>query len=466
MRKARKQLFIIADLGGGDGGKGGVVHKICEVKKAHTVLKVGGAQGSHGVRTSGGLSFDFSQFGCGTLEGIRTHVTSKMVVDPNALVHEGNLLKYTCGIRNAFDMITVDKEALCVTPFHRIASQLRELSRKDNPKGTVGTGVGEAVMDAELFPHLAIRVKDIASPHLSDMLEAVRIQKIRDLEGIIVGVENLWDADRVAADALTTVLYNQAMSQATAQGFREMALLVRVVDADYLKREIFSRDGTVVVETSHGILTDRYHGFYPHTTKLRTVPSVSLGLAQDCGYDGEILLIGVTRAYQIRHGAGPMVTECPEQVEKLLPGSHKEENRWQGKVRVGPLDFVSLRYAIEVCGGAQAFSGLAVTWFDQIPVFGSWQWCDSYQGADDPNFFYPSGEICVRYGADNEQLMYQQRLGELLRKCKPNVTAYNIAQGVERDDLVALCTGVMKEHLNVPVRIISFGATEKDKVCI
>ena len=52
-----KKVFTITDLGGGDGGKGGVVHKVCAVKKAHTVLKVGGAQGSHGVRTTNGESF-------------------------------------------------------------------------------------------------------------------------------------------------------------------------------------------------------------------------------------------------------------------------------------------------------------------------------------------------------------------------------------------------------------------------
>lgn len=463
---ANKQLFLIADLGGGDGGKGGVVHKICEIKKAHTVIKVGGAQGSHGVRTSSGLSFNFSHFGCGTLEGVRTHITKKMVVDPNGLVHEGELLKYSCGIRNIFETITVDKDTLCVTPFHRIASQLRELARKDNPKGTIGTGVGEAVLDAELFPELAIRVKDIARHDLSDMLEAVQMQKIRDLEPILASVQDFWETDRAHANDLIATLYTPAMSNATAKGFKKMASLVSIVNTEYLAKEILSRNGTAVIETSHGILTDRYHGFHPHTTQLRTVPRVSLDLLEECGYDGKVFLIGVTRAYQIRHGAGPMVTESPEHIEQLLPESSKEENRWQGKVRVGPLDFVALRYAIDVCGGPEAFSGLAVTWFDQIPIFGSWQCCNRYLGADDLNFFTPAGGIIVRRGVDTSQLAYQQQLGELLWKCCPYIMRCPVGKQTPKDDLIRLYRDVMEDHLHVPVKMISFGPTERDKACI
>lgn len=161
-----------------------------------------------------------------------------------------------------------------------------------------------------------------------------------------------------------------------------------------------------------------------------------------------------------------MVTECPQQTEQLLPGSHKEDNRWQGKVRVGPLDFVTLRYAIDVCGGPQTFSGLAVTWFDQIPIFGSWQCCNRYLGADDLNFFTPAGEIIVHRGIDVNQLAYQQQLRELLRKCRPYIMRCPIGKQTPKDDLIRLCRDVMQDHLHIPVKMISFGPTEKDKICI
>ncbi|OGZ44452.1 MAG: hypothetical protein A3J55_04390 [Candidatus Ryanbacteria bacterium RIFCSPHIGHO2_02_FULL_45_17b] len=459
-------IFIVTDLGGGDGGKGGVVHKICTMKKAHTVVKVGGAQGSHGVRTASGQSFNFSHFGCGTLEGTRTHISRAMVIDPHALVYEGKLLQYAHGIRDVFDLLSVDQDALCVTPFHRMASQLRELARKDKPKGTVGTGVGEAVVDAERFPELTIHVRDIGKEELGDVLEAVRVQKLRDLAPIIADVGNFWESDRALARILIASLQNQGFVSATVEGFREMLSLVNICDGDYLGREILSRDGTVVVECSHGILTDRYHGFHPHTTQLRTLPSEVLRLLEKSAYTGEVVKFGITRAYQIRHGAGPMVTECPDMLDDLLPGSHKENNRWQGEVRVGPLDLVALRYAISVCGGPQAFDGLAVTWFDQIHANRKWHLCDSYIGADNPSFFTPKGEIKVRRGSDASQLAYQEKLGELLESCVPKLTTYDVPAGASQGSLVDLCKEVLEERLCVSVHMVSLGPTEADKVCI
>jgi len=47
-----ERIIVVFDLGPGDGGKGGIVHKLSCHHRAHTVIKVGGAQGSHGVSTT------------------------------------------------------------------------------------------------------------------------------------------------------------------------------------------------------------------------------------------------------------------------------------------------------------------------------------------------------------------------------------------------------------------------------
>jgi adenylosuccinate synthase len=461
-----KKLFTITDLGGGDGGKGGVVHKVCCVKHAHTVLKVGGAQGSHGVRTERGQRFNFSQFGCGTFEGVNTHITKLMVVEPLRLMREAQMLATEWRIDGIFDYLTVDEECLCVTPFHTIASRLRELARKDKPKGTIGVGVGEAALDAELYPDLAIHVKDIGRPDLADRLEAVRVMKLRELSEIVEHVAGLWPQDRARAVREIELLQDPAYAVWSAQQFQDMAAKAAIVGTDYLEKEVLSKDGVVVVESSHGILTDKYHGFHPHTSRLRTIPAATFELLKERGYDGEVVSLGVTRAYQIRHGAGPMVTESPEMASDLLPGSNKDENRWQGKVRVGPLDLVALRYAIEVCGGPATFAGLAVTWFDQIQRFGRWDVCNRYIGADDSAYFSPSGEMLVRRGTDLDQLMYQETIGKKLGACRPEIASYHVPPDASRESLSELCSAVLKEKLGVPVRMISFGPTEAGKECL
>jgi adenylosuccinate synthase len=463
-----KQLFIVTDLGGGDGGKGGVVHKLSIVEQVHTVIKAGGGQGSHGVRTSRGEAFNFSHFGCGTLEGVKTHIPPSLVIDPLALVVEGEMLKYGQGLSRVFDLLTIDGETICSTPFHRIASRLRELARKGESRGTIGTGIGEAFADADCYPHLVLRARDTKTKSLAVLcaqLEAIRRQKVEELKPIIIGFDELDEADQPIAQALIAELYKPGMVSAIATAMLKFGQTVNIVDPDYLGREILSKSGAAVIECSHGILTDKYYGFHPHTSKLRTLPEIILRNIAGESYDGEVVKIGITRAYQIRHGAGPMVTEDPTLVDKLLPGSSKEENRWQGKVRVGPLDFVALRYAINVCGGPQAFDALAVTWFDQIKAFGEWLVCDMYQGADDRAFFTPDGEIVVRRGEDSEQLKRQWLLGEHLRWCKPVIRKIPLPAG-GRDAEVRLCQAELHEHLGVPVRMISFGPTENDKVCI
>lgn len=462
-----KKLYTVTDLGGGDGGKGGVVHRLSSLRDAHTILKVGGAQGSHGVRTSAGQSFNFSQFGCGTFEGTRTHITDLMVIEPYRLLKEGEELIYQWGIRNAFDLITIDENALCITPYHTFASRLQELARKDKPKGTVGIGGGVAVADNEEWPNLSIRAKDLGKSYLRDRLELVRRIKLKALAPIIENVGDLLPTDQESAMELIKLLKDEDLPQRTATQFNVLKDKVKIVDKEYLKRGILGRDGFVVVESSHGILTDRYHGFHPNTSYLRTTLQPTLDLLAECEYDGEIKKLCITRAYQIRHGAGPMVTESDELLGKLLPGSHKDQNRWQGKVRVGALDLVTLRYAIEVCGGPEMFDGLAVTWFDQIKTAGAWNLCTSYIGAEGEEFFSPDGtRIRVRHGSDEAQLEHQRELGKRLTMCRPNLFSTDIRPGDNDRYLAGLCAQTLERELSVPVRMVSFGPTEDDKMLL
>jgi len=457
------KIYVVTDLGPGDGGKGGVVHKISHMMRAHTIIKVGGAQGSHGVCTSSGERFAFSQWGCGTFDGVRTHISSRMVVSPEGLLNEADALRYGCGIQDPFGLLTVDEGALCATPYHGITSRLKEMARGNSPRGTIGTGVGEAYRDAARYPELAIYVRDLSRPDLHDLVAAVQEQQARDLAGIIN--MDFLPSDRAAAKEEIDRLYDTGFTNYIVARFREAARRAKIVDHDYLRREVFSRDGVVVVESSHGVLTDHFHGFHPHTSAIRTLPCFTRVMLRDTGYNGQIVNVGVHRAYQIRHGAGPMPTDDPLVVEHLLPGSHKADNRYQGKVRVGPLDLELLRYAVAVCGGPSAFDGLAITWFDQIQANGAWRVCRHYRNTSGPPFFSPSGAINVRRGAGAEQLEYQEALGRQLKNCLPEIETHAVPLDAEREDLYSLCAGVLQAELEIPVRLVSFGPTERDKMC-
>ncbi len=459
-------VYIVTDLGVGDGGKGGVVHKIATMLNAHTVIKRGGAQGSHGMANSQGEGTHFSQWGCGTFEGIPTHLTDQMIVAPEGLLNEGNRLIYEHGVHDAYDLLTVDEGALCATHFHGLASRIKELARGNNPRGTVGTGVGEAYRYLKSHPELAIFARDLSRPEseLRQRLAAVRARLKGDLDPALHGrYVGVLPEDRGQLLYEFNLLTDNDYFDFVVQRFVEAGKRVRVVGHEYLAEEVLTQDGVAVVETSHGVLSDRVVGFHPHTSAIRTLPSFTQSIFEEAGYTGEIAHIGIHRAYSIRHGAGPMPTADPAMAERLLPGSHKAENRWQGKIRVGPLDLVLLKYAISACGGPTAFNALGVTWFDQVQRNGAWEVCRRYDDASDPEFFSPEGEILV---CDPPSQEHQAALTQKLFTSQPQVSTIDLDPNASREDLFRVCAGVFEDAVNVPVRMVSFGKTELDKLTI
>lgn len=418
-----EKIYVVTDLGPGDGGKGGVIHKLASFTNAHTVIKRGGAQGSHGVRTSHGESFNFSQWGCGTLEGIPTFMSEQFIVSPDALLNEADALRYECGIHNPFNLMSSDENALCATPFHRITSHVKELALGNNPRGTIGTGVGEAYRDYQTRPELAIMVRDLYKDTISDKLRLSFEYQREKLLPIVAGGVFLSEDFSLLGDELQ-LLHDDGLLEHTIGRFKEVSELLRVESLD----EVLSKEGSAVVECSHGVLNDSETGFKPHVSAIRILPIFPNNMLVKAGFEGKIVNLGIMRAYAIRHGAGPLPTADEAMLDSLLPGSNKAENRWQGKVRVGPLDFVQIRRAIEVCRPIE-FDGLAITWFDQITKNGRWDICDEYIDG------------------------------------VPSILSIPIHED-DPAKLLAICAQVMQERLNIPVRMVSFGPTEVDKVLL
>jgi len=228
------------------------------------------------------------------------------------------------------------------------------------------------------------------------------------------------------------ILHHEGFLGECIRQFREVGCKL------WLRRleEVLADSSVAIVESSHGILTDAEVGLKPHVSAIRTLPCFTTEMLREAGYEGRIATLGVQRAYSIRHGAGPLPTHDPEMSELLLPGSSKAENRWQGKVRVGPLDIPLLKHAIDLCGGPSEIDGLAITWFDQIVENGVWRLCYEYE---DPTCRFDTAV--------------------------PIISEIPIDSGLSRDAYFDIVAEVLNKVLQVPVRMVSFGACELDKVC-
>ncbi len=109
---------------------------------------------------------------------------------------------------------------------------------------------------------------------------------------------------------------------------------------------------------------------------------------------------------------------------------------------------------------------MAVTWFDQIQTLGKWVVCDKYTDTGNLKFFSKEKEMKVRRGTGPDQLEYQERLGKILRGCRPFLSSYIPSPHASREEWTQLCGGVLKEKLGIPIKMISFGPTEDDKICV
>lgn len=456
------ETYVITDSGFGDAGKGTIVHWLTKKKQAHTVIRTGAAQALHTVVTENGIVHTHSQFGSGTLAGAKTHLSRYMVLDPYKIIREGQALE-KLGIANVFEGLTIDEEALVITPWHIMANRLKEISRGDHPFGSVGRGVGEAVTDSQALNNdLTIRAKDFFKPWLSQKMATIREFKLSQLAPVIENIKSLPESYQTKAKKYIDQLQDPQIVDWATSEFNHMASLALVVDSSYLG-EILRQPGVVIFEPSQGVLLDSRYGFHPHTTRAIPTPDVVMEMLLTNDYQGEIIKFALTRGVSTRHGNGPFVTEDNSLSQKMID-ENNPHNEWQGTFRVGQLDLLALRYAIKVCGGPRFFNGLAVTCLDQMKNLPVWQICNQYHYVGNKNkdvlkqFFvmnrYKIIDIIIRPDTkDDAQLDRQQKLGELLRECRPLLTEIAPNQYLKE----------IERYTGIPVKIVSYGPTEKDK---
>ncbi|MGI8334183.1 adenylosuccinate synthetase [Actinomadura scrupuli] len=414
---------IVADLGFGDAGKGTIVDWLCArgPEPVDAVVRFnGGAQAAHNVVTADGRHHTFAQFGSGTFTpGVRTHLSRFMLVDPLALAAEARHLD-SLGVPGALDRLTVDGDALLTTPYHRAANRARELRRGDRRHGSCGMGIGETAAYGLAHPGQAPRAGDCRSPaRLRGVLARLRGRIRRafpEARAELPGVDECVDA------------------------FLAFGERVRIVDGTYLHGLL--RNGNVVFEGAQGVLLDEWHGFHPYTTWSTTTFANAETLLAEAGRTA--LRLGVIRTYQTRHGPGPFPTEDPALTAEL-PDAHNGTGAWQGVFRVGHLDAVALRYAVEVCGRVDA---LALTHLDVARARPDLRVCRAYEIGG-----RTVGRLTPRPPGD---LGRRRRMTERLLTARP---VYEPADDGRHADLPA----AIETMLGIPVALTSTGPATTGK---
>jgi len=452
-----RKATIVVDLGFGDAGKGSITDFLArDGTTAAVVRHNGGAQAAHNVITPAGTHHTFAQFGSGTfVPGVRTHLSRFMLIDPLALITEAKHLE-ELGLGNVFARLTVDADAIVVTPFHKAANRLREILRGQARHGSCGMGVGEAVADSLWFADRAVRARDLRD--LERLIE--KFEFFQELKRD----EFLSRAEEIAATVAGQMEWRALTEPDAARFYAELAYRAArrfaIVPGSYLAK--LARAGNLIFEAAQGVLLDEFHGFHPYTTWSNTTFGNAETLLREVGYGGEIERLGVLRAYHTRHGAGPFVTE--DATLASLPEAHNGTGAWQGIFRRGWFDLVMARYALAACGGADA---LAITHLDRLrdrrKVATSYRapkqalTAEERAAVDLRPDGVPGCDIIDRLRPNPvaTDLSYREILTGILRKVTP------LYRDAGADDAAFLA--LLESDLQTPVTLVSYGPTAMDK---
>lgn len=453
-----QQAYIVTDISFGDAGKGTTVdYLVRQASSAVVVRHNGGSQAAHNVITpNGDRHHTFAQFGSGSfVPGVQTYLSRYMLLNPLNMFTEAAHLQ-ALGVHDIWDRLSVDRDALVVTPWQRSANRLRELARDRNRHGSTGQGIGETMADSLERPDLVIRVRDLCSPQLPAKLDELRQAKLQQL------FQELDPPHSGQAQEEWALFHDSGLIPVLREAYKDWSDRVRVVDADYLSR-LSAQHELLVFEGAQGVLLDEWYGFHPYTTWSTTTHANALQLLADVGYAGPLTRLGVLRAYTTRHGAGPFVTEDPA-LAHAIPDYHNGVGEWQGTFRIGHLDLPAHRYALAACKETDA---LVVTGLDRMAERKEWQYCAGYRlmgDAPDAEQFFSfnsDGLIAdIKLGIQGD-LDRQARLTELLFSCQPVCQPLNTLSGIA--DKQAELLRVIEGELALPVTLASFGPTAADK---
>ena len=349
------KIVVIVGAQWGDEGKGKVVDLLTE--RVTAVARFQGGHNAGHTLVIGGQKTVLSLIPSGVLrDQVRCFIGNGVVLSLDALLSESDMLAAR-GVP-VFERLQVSPMCPLVLPSHVAIDKARERASGDRKIGTTGRGVGPAYEDK--VARRAVRVSDLFHPEQF----AGKLRELVDYHNF-----HLQQLFRETPADFALIL-----DQCLAQAERVKPL---VGDVALGIKRIQQSGGSVLLEGAQGTLLDIDHGTYPFVTSSNTVAgnaAIGVGLGpRDIDY-----VLGITKAYTTRVGAGPFPTELFDDTGRHLARIGQEFGAVTGRPRrTGWFDAVALRRAIMNNG----ITGLCVTKLDVLDGLDRVKLCTGYRSA-------------------------------------------------------------------------------------
>ena len=298
-----------------------------------------------------------------------------VVIDPAVLIDEIEMLnKAGVGVDGR---LWISPRSHLIMPYHKILDGLYEEAKGAGATGTTRRGIGPVFADKVSYN--GIRWSDFESQAFESRLKVqieLKNKIIQALGGTALNYEEVRDTYRD---------YHQRLKPY----IRELFTLVQ----DGLQAE-----KSFLLEQAMGTFLDTDWGTYPFVTASTTIPSAaSAGLGIPPRYITHV--IGVTKAYTTRVGAGPLPTEIHD-TESSVYKKFGETAATTGRTRrVGWLDLELVRTAVQLSGVTE----LCLTKLDVLSGLDELMVCTRYELSSNP-IRYTDVDA---YGLETVETVYQ-----------------------------------------------------------
>ena len=421
----------------GDEGKGKIVDWLTD--HAAAVVRFQGGHNAGHTLVIGGRKTILRLIPSGILHPeVMCFIGNGVVVSPQALSDEiAELEKLGIDVRSR---LRVSEACALILPYHIAIDQAREARKGAGKIGTTGRGIGPAYEDK--VGRRALRVQDLFDAKTF----ADRLRENLDFHNFV----------------LTQYLGGAAVDfQATLDTMLGYADRLKPMVADVSRRLYDANNAgqNLLFEGAQGTLLDIDHGTYPFVTSSNCVAgaaSAGAGVGpQQLNY-----ILGITKAYCTRVGAGPFPSELydadnpqrQDQIGVTLANVGKEFGSVTGRPRrTGWLDAAALRRSIQING----VSGLCMTKLDVL------------DGLDEV-------KLCVGYKIDGKDVDILPRGAADVARCEPVYETFagwkESTVGIKTWDALpanaqAYLTRV-QEVAGVPVDMVSTGPDRDETILL
>ncbi|MFB3081026.1 MAG: adenylosuccinate synthase [Nitrosomonadaceae bacterium] len=324
----------------GDEGKGKIVDWLTD--HAQGVVRFQGGHNAGHTLVIGGKKTILHLIPSGILHhNIACYIGNGVVVSPQALLEEVDKLEQA-GV-DVQGRLHISKACPLILPCHSAIDNARETAMGADKIGTTGRGIGPAYEDK--VARRAVRIQDLFHRDYF----AAKLGKILDYHNFVL--KNYFRAPIVD--------FQKTMDDTLSLAERIKPM---VADVSQLLFEANKVGNNLLFEGAQGAMLDIDHGTYPYVTSSNCVASEA---ATGSGVGPQMLhyVLGITKAYATRVGAGPFPTELDDDVGKHLAKRGNEFGATTGRPRrCGWFDAVAMKRSIQISG----ISGLCVTKLDVL----------------------------------------------------------------------------------------------------